>query len=369
MRDMDSILAGARPLDDPPPGVSLDGKPGPVILRMADVKPERVRWLWPGRIPLGKLTLIAGDPGLGKSMATIDLAARVSAGAAWPDRSGDAPVGGVLLVSAEDDPADTIRPRLEAAGADVDRVGQWTSVLRLDPDSGELLDDGLSLDRHWLDLESAIGMLPGCRLVVVDPITAYLGRIDGNDNAKLRGLLRPLSEIAGRTGVALVVVTHLNKGGTGRAAIYRAMGSLATIAAARAAWIVAKDRDDPERRLFLAVKNNLGRDTGGLAFTTEDTENGAGRVVWSPEAVHISVDDALAPEPGETAPALSEAVEWLRDRLAERPMLSAELERLAEAEGIAVRTLKRARKALGVEARQTPDGWVCYLPEDPSLPA
>ena len=257
--------------------------PAPILISLADVEPQPIEWLWPERIALGKLTLIAGDPGVGKSLLTLDIAARLSHGGPWPDKPSDMNrIGSVVLLSAEDDPADTLRPRLEAAGANLKRIHVLNGVKR--EHRGGAGGLGLfCLESDLPMLAEAIRSVPDCRLVLIDPITAYTGRIDSHNNTEVRGLLAPLAALAAEHNVAVIAVTHFNKSGTGPA-IYRAMGSLAFAAAARAVWAVIKDPDNPQRRLFLPVKNNLGGDMSGLAYTIEaDGPDGAPVVAWEPD--------------------------------------------------------------------------------------
>ncbi len=187
-----------------------------VVRRASDVKPEPINWLWPGKIAIGKLTLIAGDPGLGKSMLTVSLAAHVSTGREWPARGGSCPIGDVLFVSAEDDPADTIRPRLDAAGADARRVYIVAGVQSLNA-AGEPEQRLLSLRKDLAAVEAEVRRRDACRLIVVDPVSAYLDGADSHNNAEVRGLLAPLSELAREVGAAMIAVTHLNKGAGGSA--------------------------------------------------------------------------------------------------------------------------------------------------------
>lgn len=339
----------------------------PVIVRLSDVIPESVSWLWPGRIALGKLTVIAGDPGLGKSFLTLDIAARVSRGSEWPDAPGITTTpGGVVLLSAEDGVADTIRPRLDAASADVDRIVALEAI-RSVGDNGREAARSFDLSRDLLALESAIQSVEGCRLVVIDPVTAYLGGVDSHKNAEIRGLLAPLGAIAERHGVAVVAVTHLNKA-NGGPAIYRTMGSLAFTAAARTALAVSKDKDDPRRRLLLPIKNNIALDTGGLAYRIEPL-GVADRpvVVWEPDPVNVTADDALAGDRNEGGGgAFDEAKDWLRDILSDGPIPASEVKRRAKDDEIKARTLDRAKKALGVTATRegyASDGrWVWAMP-------
>ena len=288
-------LASKAAVEEPPQPERAVERPAasPVIVRMSDVKPELVEWLWSDRFAIGKLTLIAGDPGLGKSLITLDMAARLSRGTPWPDALDEhVLVGGTVLLSAEDDPGDTIRPRLDAAGADASKIAVMTGITRHDSE-GDILDS-FNLASDLSALELAIEQTPDCRLVVIDPITAYLGRTDSYKNAELRGLLAPLAELAQRRRVVVVAVTHLRKGEG--AAIYRTMGSLAFVAAARAAWGVVKDKDNPRRRLMLPIKNNLAPDVQGLAYAIGGTGPlNAPVLLWSDEPVTVDVDEAMAP--------------------------------------------------------------------------
>lgn len=340
--------------------------PGPVLLRMSEVRPAPVRWLCAGRIPLGKLVVFAGEPGLGKSLLTIDLAARVSRGEGWPDAPNEHGPGGTVLLSAEDDPADTIRPRLDAAAADCALIHTMSGIRHTDGKVRPFTLDDVDM------LGRAIGDTPDCRLVVLDPVTCYYARgVDTHRTADVRGVLGPLAELAGRTGSTILLVTHLNKG-AGASALNRITGSNALPAAARAVFAVAKDRADESRRLVLPVKSNLGPDTGGLAFTI-DASTGTPRVCWLPGIVDVSADEALAAEGSAEggASAEDEAADWLADKLASGPVPSVEIKAAAKADGIAERTLERAKKRLGVEATRDGFGgpWVWRLRDGRSPPS
>ena len=324
--------------------------------RMSDVKPETVEWLWANRIPFGKLTMIAGDPGLGKSFVTLDIAARFSRGTAWPDDRGT-PIepGTVVILSAEDGVADTIRPRLDAAGADVSRI----TVI----DGAKQTQDA---DGMFFSLQTDIRKLgdfivqESAKLCIIDPITAFLGDSDDCSNGAIRGLLGPLSSIAEETGCAILCVSHLNKNQASRV-IYRVMGSLAFTAAVRASWLVVADRQDEQgrRRLLLPHKNNLGVPIGGLAFKIE-----AGCVHWFDGSVDIDTDEAMGDGP--TTTARDDAKAWLLELLTGGAMESEDIFEQAKAEGISKRTLMRAKSGLPqVRARKRNiDGetrWAWYL--------
>jgi len=180
--------------------------PGPVLHCFADIASKQLHWLWPGRIPLGKLTLLIGDPGLGKSLLTADIASRVSRGTSFPDGA-VCESGSVIFLSAEDDAADTIRPRLDVAGADVFRVHTLDAV-RVQLSGGSVTEKAFNLETDCTHLESALSQHPDVRLIVIDPLSAYLGGTDSHSNAEIRGLLSPLAALAARCEVAVLAVTH-----------------------------------------------------------------------------------------------------------------------------------------------------------------
>ena len=340
-----------------------DGSPR--LVRLSDVTAESVEWLWPGRIALGKLTLIAGDPGLGKSFLTLDIAARITRGFAWPDDpKSPTTVGGVVLLNAEDGIGDTIRARFDAAGGDATKVVivDGINVMR---ESGQSSDRQFDLSSDLAALENAIESCRDCRLVVIDPVSAYLGGVDSHKNAEMRGLLAPLGTLAGRHNIAVVVVTHLNKS-SGGPAVYRAIGSIAFAAAARAAWGVAKDKGNEDRRLFLPIKNNLAANTGGLAYRIVSVPSRGACVSWEPDPVNMSADDAFSSDHanGGAPTKLDDASNWLRDQLSEGPRRSNDVERNAREAGFSVGTLRRAKARIGAAAVKPAfnGAWECRLP-------
>jgi hypothetical protein len=327
----------------------------PEVVRLADVTPEPVRWLWPGRIPRGKLTLIIGDPDRGKSCVTLDGAARVSRGTPWPDGT-PAPHGDVILLTAEDGLADTVRPRLDAMSGDPARVHVLTAIRTGDRERG--ID--LSLDLPHL--EAALKET-GASLVVIDPVSAYLGKTDSWRDAEVRGVLAPVAALAERTGVAVVGIMHLTKDRQ-RQALYRAQGNISFVAAARAVFAVAEDPENPERRLFLPVKLNIARKPPGLAFRLVEAGH-AVRVEWEAGAVDVDVETALAgPEPTAERSARDEAKDFLRELLADGPVEADEANQQAREAGISERTLDRAKKTLGVKVDKSGfrGPWLWSLP-------
>lgn len=328
---------------------------------LADVRPERVSWLWPGYLPCGKLVVIDGDPGLGKSALTLDLAARLTTGQPFPDGSRPEPRG-VLLLSAEDGLADTIRPRLDAAGADLTKVLALTGIPESDGERPVTLPDDLPI------IEQAIQRI-AAGLVVIDPLMAFLaGTVNSFRDQDVRRALAPLAALAERTGATILVVRHLNKA-TGGSPIYRGGGSIGIAGAARAVLLVARDPDDAERRILASVKSNLGPPPPALAYHLDGTNSGTVRVVWEGVSTHSATSLLALPLDDEARSALDDARDFLADALADGPVPVKDLSRAAHQAGIADRTLDRAKAALRIAA--TKEGfaetgrWCWQLPPVP----
>ena len=324
---------------------------------LAKVEPKSVSWLWPGRIPLGKLTLFCGDPSLGKSCISLDIAARITTDGIMPDGRQGA-TGRAALLSAEDDAHDTIRPRCDLAGADVSKVHLITGIRN----RGE--STPLALDEHIPHLRRYFTKHPDIRLLIVDPLDAFAGATDGHRSVEVRKLLAPLKVLAEDFSVAIVGIKHLSKSG-GSKAVYRSLGSIAWIAAARVAWYVQADADDPGRRLFLSAKNNLVADCAGMAYRLHD-EDGWPHVAWEAGEINLSADAALANEamdPEERA-ALVEAAAWLRTELQAAPRAVAEVKTEAKKAGFSESTLRRAARKVGVKVHKSGFGgkWTWGLP-------
>ena len=338
---------------------------------LADVEPQQIRWLWPGRVPVGKLTVLDGDPGLGKSLITLELAARVSTGRPMPDgATSDLPgPAGVVLMSAEDDPADTIRPRLDAAGGDPERVAILQFVPEKLGNSGRnsprmptLADIGslkVALERHE------------ARLLVIDPLMAYLGDTDSHVDSQIRSRLAPLAELAASTGTAVVVVRHLNKRGGDGNPIYRGGGSIGIIGAARAGLLVAPDPDDPEsgKRVLASTKSNLALLPPALAYKIEVVQN-MPKITWLGRTTYSAAQLLEAASSDSERSALDEGRDFLGQILEDGPMAADKIQKQARKAGLSDITVRRAKKALGVRANseRTPDGrrvsgWVWSLPD------
>lgn len=306
-----------------------------VIKCASEIDIEPVEWLWQGRLAVGKTTLVGGDPGLGKSQLSAYIAAVLSKHGRWPCNEGMAPQKNTIILSAEDSPADTIVPRLAAAGADCSKIHVVTAVQ--DVDAGGYRIFNLSKDIDALELE--IRRIGNVGLISIDPVDAYIGAgIDSHKNAAVRAVLEPLSEMAGRLRVAVLAITHFSKQPGGKA-IYRFIGSIAHIGAARIAFTMVADAENEGRVLILNAKNNLAQRQPGLAFRLEQRLVAEGiiasAVSFDSEHVVQTADEALAAKSiqrGTGKPsAKNHAAEFLRQVLADGPMAVADIEAEARA--------------------------------------
>lgn len=338
--------------DELPPNAGLNTR------RLSEVHSRPVEWLWEQRIPLGKLTLINGDPEIGKSWTVLDAIARITTGRAFPDSPN--PFGkrrDALWVSAEDDDDDTVKPRLEILKADPTRVHSVMFV------RSESRDQTLNLSKHLGELDAWLQAHPLVVMVVIDPIAAYLGKIDSHRNSDVRAVLSPLTKLAHKHQVALIGINHLSKG-DGENAIYRGMGSIAFVAAARSSWMVSRDPEDADRRLFTRIKSNLSnKDVCGLAFRFLPDSQG---ISWEEGKIETTANDTLRQPDRSKAPARAEAEAWLIEVLKDGPVLASDVWTKAKADRLCEKTVKSAKKALGVGTTKTGgpgDPWSWSLPE------
>ena len=340
-----------------------DPLPGTLI---STVVSTVVQWLWTGRLAIGKITMLDGDPGVGKSTLYAFVAACMTLGRRWPEGDYCERPGAVVVVTGEDDPADTIRPRLEAAGADLSEV----RVIDVVEDSGG--GPRTVVFPGDTEMVARVCSEMGATLLVVDPFSAHLERsVDSHNDASVRSALAPLQEAARRHGFAVLLVRHLNKAG-GSKAIYRGMGSIGVIGAARVGLVVAEDPTDPapqgERRVVLAThKNNVSRWAPSLAFRIVDSpEHGAGVVEWE-GPVDLRADDLFEPVRRSASPVQDDAESFLAAALSDGPRPTREVEAEAEEAGVSGSALRRARQSLGVRHRREGFGadgvYYLFLPE------
>jgi AAA domain/DnaB-like helicase N terminal domain len=311
----------------------------------SEVEIERVEWAWNARIPLGKVTVFDGDPGLGKSALSLDIAARISTGTPMPDGVPGVE-GGVLIMNAEDGEADTIVPRLLAMGANLNRV----RILKTISDSAGERQPEIPAD---LGIIERAALSVDARLIVIDPLMAFLsGATNSFRDQDIRRALAPLATMAERLRAAILIVRHLNKAPDGNP-LYRGGGSIGIIGAARSGLLVAPDPDDEtgERRVLAVTKTNLGPCPTSLSyFITPEAESI--RVQWCGESNHRAATLLAAPDDNESRGAAEEAVEFLKSFLADGPVAATEVWRKAKSAHISKRTIDRAKKLAGVRARR-----------------
>ena len=320
-----------------------------------DIEPESVEWLWPNRIPDRKLTVAQGDPGVGKTALSYDLAARVTTGRQHPDGS-PCPQGSVLIITVEDDPADTIRPRLEAAGANLELVAH-VAASKNDKDQPQLISFPENAEYLRQVIKYANVQLPlPVRLVIIDPLNSHIGsNLNAWKGTDVRKALWPLAAIARETGVAILVIHHLNKrDGETNKALYRGQGSIDIAGIARSVLMVGKDPDIDELRVLATVKCNVAKDVPSLSFSLEDAAipDGNGgvietvRVKWLGESNHTADSLVSSKMPRDRAK------EFLEEVLADEPWPATEVYEEAERRGISESTVKRAKEELGIVARR-----------------
>lgn len=336
-----------------------------------EIKIKPVHWLFKGFIARGKVTMIAGNPGLGKSQLTASFAAIVSTGGKCPTTDTNCEVGDVIFFSAEDDASDTIVPRLRAAKADTSRIKIVEFISAGIDEQGNVIEKNFDLNTDLIYLDQMLIEIKDVSLIVFDPITAYLGNTDSHKMAEVRGLLTPLTRLAEKHNVAIICISHLNKS-QNQDALARFIGSIGFVAAARAAYIVAKDKNDPTKRLFIPAKNNIGPDEKGLIFSiesitiTEDQQDiETSKVVWSNETTSITADEALSATSPITEKSAKELAEdFLHDTLKNGRVLSSEIDDLAKKYRHSESAVRRAKDSLGIKAKRAQNQWFCELPKN-----
>jgi putative DNA primase/helicase len=331
------------------------------VVTLANVEPERVTWLWDGHLPAGKLVVLDGDPSVGKSTLAIDWAARLSTGAPWPDGTG-CPLGDVLVLSAEDGLADTIRPRLDTAGGDPARVHALTDVTFRD-DEGNLRRRSVTL----ADVEQIKAAVEkyGALLVIIDVLMAYLPtKIDSHKDQDIRSVLARLADVAEKTGCCILLLRHMNKTAD-RNPLYRGGGSIGIVGAARAGFVAATDPDDETRRVLASTKQNLAPEPESLAYRLVGADNGAAKVEWLGLSTATASTLLAAHERDDERTERDEAAEWLIDYLTDNggEAKAGDVIKAAVGDGISRATLDRARKRAGVTSVKSgmKGGWVWSL--------
>jgi putative DNA primase/helicase len=333
------------------PSPLLSKQPIVEVVSARDIEPEPVDWLWDGWLAKGKLQVLAGQPGTGKTTLALATTAITSIGGVWPDGS-QATAGNVVIWSGEDDPADTLVPRLIAAGADRSRV---YFVKGVSEDGGKRSFDPA---KDMGPLSQAMERIGGVKLIIIDPI-AMVAVKDSHRNAETRRDLQPVADLCQATGAAGLGIHHLAKGTVGREPHERLIGSIAFAAVARVVMIATKtpprEGERNERRVLIRAKSNIGPDEGGYVYILEQIELSeypifASRVLWG-EAVDGTAREVLADaeSDGERTPR-EDAKGFLRSFLSEGPAAAKEVQAAARREGISPRTLKRAKAELHIRS-------------------
>ena len=366
-RDPEQAIRTAERLLESLKGVHREKPTESLILkRMSDVEEQPLTWLWPNRFARGKFNQLQGDPGYGKTMVICDMAARVSKGAEWPDGSQSDGPGSVVIVTSEDDPADTLKPRLRRAGADMTKVHVLETAIVCDAKSGRLVREPFDIGKHVPLLTDSVKKLGDVSLMVIDPISAYTGKIDSHKNAEVRGMLVDFLAMIAQQNICLLGIIHQNKQIGGKS-VYRASGSLAFTAAARSVWMIAPDHDDDRRRLMLPVKCNIAPRLDGMAYRIESDGSGPPFVHWEANPVPLTADGYLKQEENsdrknDQDSARTKAVDFIQEQLKDGPMLSKDLESAIRANYIAPATYKRAREELQCRAEKDGKVWWTLLP-------
>jgi len=336
-------------------------KPGTAtvcLTKAVDIESRTMTWLWPGRIPSNCLTLLIGDPGVGKSYLTSYIIGRITTGRHWPDLP-DTPAqrGSVLLCAHEDCSSTVIKPRLEAHGADLSRVDLITHI-----------QDGrdrptFDLGKHLTGFIDAVQSVEDCRAVILDPLTAYLGDINANSNSEVRRVLTPVCEAAARLQVSIIGINHLNKR-PDLGFLHRQLGSVGFVGQSRSVWAVLKHLADPDARVLLPVKANYTNgNVAGLVYRIHDNQ-----VVFNGEPYQGSIEDFT--NNGRRTNLATEAADWLTKRLKGGPVEVGALFKEGEKQGYSSRTLHRAKAKANIEASRTGFGgpWIWRLSDPNETP-
>ncbi len=333
----------------------------PACFRLDRIPVRPIHWLWRPYLACGKLALLDGDPGAGKSLLTADLAARLTRGGRMPDGTWRRRKANVLFLNAEDALDDTLRPRLDAAGADLARVFCLGGVQVGIADGAEM-----SFPASFEALRRAV-VTHEIELVVIDPMMAFFKpEVAANSDQVMRVALAPLAALAARSGASVLLVRQLTKHG-GRKALYRGGGSIGIIGAIRTALFLGRCPREPDRRILAMTKSNIGPTAPALACRLAE-EAGRPRVQWLGEC-DATADELCRPAAPGAGPDRPTADEWLLAALAGGPRPAKELQEEARAAGYCVRTLERAKRRLGVVARRVrKDGRAFWQWSDPALP-
>ncbi|ANO50851.1 AAA family ATPase [Woeseia oceani] len=330
----------------------------------ADINPSPIDWRWHGWLAAGKLHILAGAPGTGKTTLALSFAAAITTNGHWPDGS-KAPLGNVLVCSYEDDAGDTLVPRLAAMGADLNRVHFLQGIT----ENGEHRAFNAAQDLLLLTKEA--DRIGNVALIIVDPIVSAMGQVDSHKNLETRQALQPLADFATSTRATVLGITHLAKGTNGRDPLERLLGSVAFGALARVVLGAAKVQDgDGEKRVVARIKSNLGPDEGGFHYDlVQAVAKGIETVsvAWG-SPLEGTARELLASEddcdPTGSRDAMTEAKEFLVSVIGAGVTSAKAIYGEASQAGISKRTLERAKASLNIRSTRTrlDGGWEWCLP-------
>ncbi|WP_027834875.1 AAA family ATPase [Maritalea myrionectae] len=327
----------------------MSSKKKELFVDLDGIEAKEIEWLWEPFIPFSMITIMEGDPGIGKSFLAMHLAAQISIGGELPDGQ-KLDKGRVLYLSAEDDAAYTIRPRIDAMGGDAEQI--------------RVQGDFLSLDENGLKaLMREVRRRPP-DLLILDPLFAYVP--SGQDMYKpnvIRQLLSFLKDIAEAGETAVLIVRHLTKAKHDKA-IYRGGGSMDVIGAARSAFLVCEHPNDSDTKLVVHIKHNIAPRGKTQTYELYSEEEGEmAQLNWLGSS-DITIDDLINPNSGTRMSALDEAIQFLRVFLKNGPEPTTSVEKEAAARDISEKTLERARRSLGVRSTKKKDKWYLSLPDE-----
>jgi len=313
------------------------------IIKMSDIQPEPVEWLWEPYIPSGTISLIQGDGGEGKTSLSLAIAAAITNGNPLPGCGVNAAPANVIVQNAEDSYTKTIRPRLEQFGADCDMI--------------HVIDeDGQALSLSDERIEQAI-IKTNAHLLILDPVQAYFGGANMNSANDVRPLMKRLGDVAKRTDCAVILVGHLHKK-CGKAA-YRGLGSIDIYAAARSVMTVGRIPVDENVRVIVHNKSNLAPAAASLAFQFDPVCG----FTWQGE-YDINIDELFNGRSRQPESQFAKARRLIETALANGSVPAADMMQMAEEQGISLKTLNLAKDALGVISIKRRERWYWELPID-----
>jgi putative DNA primase/helicase len=356
-------------------GDTVESNSDPLVTRSAaDYTMEEIHWMWNQKIPKGKIVLFTGKPDCGKSLCALDIAARVSTGKDFPDGSkNEYPPGKVLIAASEDEPADTIVPRLAAVGADLHNI-RIIEGIRGQKDKRRRI---LNLKHDIEILTKVLQANQDTQLFILDPVTSFMGKVRHNQEEEVRPVMDELKQTCAKSELAVIGILHHNKRSDVMDAIDKVSHSGAYTAAARAVWQFSKDREDKNLFHMAHVKGNLTKDKSGLDYRIEDATItiqgkpvGIPRIEWG-DKFEGDASDLLAAsreQRGASAPMSTTAKEFLRN--VKYPIKAKELYAQAEDDGLSVDSVKNAkhkleREGFYISVKKQVDGWWWYHEKQP----